>query len=264
MIRRFFVFALSLSISSISYSEEQTFQIDIGAYLWQSQYSGTFTIIDYEVSPGDSLTILQPTDVEDDLNMEEETQHSFYLTIEHNKAMLPNVRFAHTTMQAQSTSILSKDILFNGLVFHFNDEVESEVDLSHTDLSLYYPVISNKFFLNLGLTLRQFDGFAQMRQSNNGVAGTSRIEVNEIVPLAYGNFMLELPINGLNLDASLHFINYDGNEVIDFTTAVNYQTKSGFGTSLGYRSVSTDLEDLQNQAVDLRADGPYIALTYQF
>ena len=264
MTRQLLAFAVGLCVSAISNATEQEIQIDIGVYLWQTQYSGTFTIIDYEPSPGDSLTILQATDVQDDLNMGKENQYSFYLSIEHNTPILPNLRFAYTAMQAESSSTLTKDILFNGFIFRFDDVVESEVDLSHTDLSVYYPVLDKQAHLDLGLTLRQFDGFAQMRQPELGAAGTSRIDINEIVPLVYGNFEIKLPIRGLSFDASLHFIHYDNNEVIDLSSAITYRTKLGLGASLGYRSVSTDLKDLQGQAVDLKADGPYAGFVYQF
>lgn len=263
MTPRLLTFAVGICASATSYASEQI-KFDIGAYLWQTQYSGTFTIIDYEPAPGDSLTILQPTDVQDDLNMGKETQYSFYFSIEHNTPALPNLRFAHTAMQAESSSTLTKDILFNGFIFRFDDTVESEVDLSHTDLSAYYSVLDKQVSIDLGITLRLFDGFAQMRQPEMGAAGISRIDINELVPLAYGNLEIVLPLKGLSLDASLHFVNYDSNEVIDFSSAINYRTKLGLGASLGYRSVSTDLKDLEGQAVDLKADGPYAGLSYHF
>jgi outer membrane protein len=275
MRKRFFVLALTacLSISTTTLpvqamtarDKEKSFDINIGVYLWQTQYSGTFTITDYETAGGGSATILQPTDVQDDLNMGKETQYSFYITLEHNYATLPNLRFAYTDMYADSTSTLTKDILFNNVFFyHFNGDIEAEVDLSHTDISGYYTLSDMPLKIDLGLTIRQFNGFTEMRQPDSNVANTSRLDIDELVPLAYGNVVFALPVNGLSLDASLHFIHYDSNEVIDFNTAINYQSNVALGASLGYRSITADLDNLQNQSIDLKADGPYAAITFRF
>ncbi len=240
----------------------------IGGYVWNTAYTGDFTTINYKIdAAGNRITLFEPTDVRDDLGMQREVQQSIYFILKHNHNNLPHLRLAHSSMQAKSSTILTTSFYFQGVEFsgrfdNVTAEVESEVDLTHSDISGFYTRNYDAFSLDIGLTLRNFDGFVEMRQPL--LNATSRLKINQTAPLLLVRLNYPLTIKGLSTEAETHLIQYNGDRVIDFNTFIRYELGRGSGMALGYRLIDIDLTDLQKQDADLRADGPYMELSYHF
>ncbi len=117
--------------------------------------------IDYDIS-GDFTDLDQPStgsvDLEQDLGLEGERGNYFYIALEHGIPLLPNVRLAHSDIQESAFNTLSNTISLGGAVFPAGAQLATDIDFSPTDLTFYYEILDNWVNLDIGLTVRKFDG----------------------------------------------------------------------------------------------------------
>ena len=144
MKRAWNVLILSVLIIAFSTTASADFVgLKIGAAAWQPDISGSFNSI------GDP-----PIDLVNDLGLEDPSDSSLQLILEHPVPVLPNVKYQH--IELDSTGISTSSPIFNGVPF--GGTVTSNVDLTHDDIVLYYEVMDNWVNLDFGLDLKKFDG----------------------------------------------------------------------------------------------------------
>lgn len=244
---RSFLFATALVLSTATQADALGLQF--GAYNWKQNFSG-------EVSSGLAGTMV---DVEDDLGYSDENNNVYYVAIEHPIPILPNVRVQQTDMDLSATGFSS--FVFEG--YTYNGAVSSKIDLSHTDVTLYYEVLDNWISLDLGLTARVIqDGTVEITEVSSG--RTESFDADGVLPLLYAAARIEVPfLDGLYLGADVNGIGAGDDSIIDYRAVVGYETSIGLGIEGGYRSFEIDYEDGEDQA-DLTIDGAYIAAFFHF
>ena len=175
-----------LLIAGSAYGDS-LFGIYAGAGSWQQEFSGDITSGITEVN------------VEDDLMLQEENNNIFYLALEHGVPALPNLRLQHAQIVVSGNSTLTRTIEFNGTVFNLTDDVVTDVDLTQTDLVLYYQILDNVVSLDLGVAARQIDGFFEIATTLEA----ARAEFEGVMPLLYGKVRADLPLTGLWIGAEV-------------------------------------------------------------
>ena len=129
-----------------------------GAYQWKQNWEG-----DVQSGP-DAI------DMNDDLGYDDETGTSIYVALEHPIPVLPNIRLQRTDLDISERNNLSRTFTFEGDVYTAADTVDSTTDLTHTDATFYYEVLDNWVNLDVGLTVRMFDG--EVRLATTGREGS--------------------------------------------------------------------------------------------
>ncbi|CAA0114879.1 Uncharacterised protein [Zhongshania aliphaticivorans] len=213
-----------------------------GAYMWKQSWEGNVQ------SGSDSV------DMNDDLGYDDETGKSFFVAFEHPVPVLPNIRLQRTDLDISESNQLSRTFTFDDDVYTAADTVDSTTDLSHTDATLYYEILDNWVNLDVGLTVRVFDG--EVRLASTGREGS--IELDAPVPMAYVNARFDLPLTGLYASALGNIISYGDNAVTDMTVGLGYEFGI-IGLELGYRNFDVDLEDDDDEA-SLTVDGYYFGV----
>lgn len=227
-----------------------------GAGSFSFDVSGTFTDLQNSNS--------SEVDLEDDLGINGDTGNYYWLAIEHGVPVLPNVRLAYTSMQETGRNILRTEITYNGQTFAEDSLVVTDVDLSHTDLTLYYQLLDNWLNLDLGLTGRSFDGqFVTVGSNSFGSIKATR-DLNFIVPLVYGKLQIDLPVSGLYVGTEGNGIAYNGSHFYDVWLKAGYEFSFGLGLETGYRKLQLTLDDVESLNTDITFDGHYFALSYHF
>lgn len=217
----------------------------VSAGLWAQDFSGTVQ---------DGFTRI---DVQDDLRMDDENNNVFTVNIEHPVPFLPNLRVRHTALEQDASASLVRDIDFDGQLFRLDIDVASDIDLSHTDATLYYEVLDNWVSLDLGLTARAFDGEVSIRSASNFASE----EIDEVVPLVYLRTAFQLPLSGLSVGAEANAIGYDDDSFVDASGFIAYQSGLGLCVEVGYRVIQLDIEE-SDIIADVEVDGGYVALGY--
>ncbi|MFX4228430.1 MAG: TIGR04219 family outer membrane beta-barrel protein [Porticoccaceae bacterium] len=203
-------------------------------------------------------------DIQDELNLDTDSSNIYYIGLEHPVPVLPNIRLQHTDLAGSGVGTISEELEFNGEIYPVDAEISSDLDLTHTDATLYYQLFDTVLGIDLGLTARKFDGTALLL-ADDGVGGT--IGVNEdfdvVIPMVYARIGLKLPLTGLTVDAKANYISRGNDSVTDTIVSLNYEATFGLGLEAGYRTFDIDVED-DGFIVDTKIDGAYMGISYHF
>lgn len=241
--------ALCASLSSLTHADT-IFGVYAGANLWTSSLSGDIN------SGGGSLI-----DTEDTLRLDDDTTSTVYIAVEHAIPLMPNVRIAFTDMKYAGDTLLSEDVTFEDTTFSAGDRINSDLDFSHNDVTLYYELLDNVVSLDAGINVRIFDGAVKL---SSPTVENATISLDEAIPMLYAAVRADLPLSGLYAAAEGSFVSVGGNEMQDLTAKVGYTIAGGFGVEGGYRVLRLNLEDINDLDSDVSADGAYASATFHF
>lgn len=179
------------------------FTVEAGGNMWNAEASGD---VDGDV------------DVDKDgLNLDSENNNVLYVSFEHPIPMIPNVKIKNTSLDLTGDGTANYTFLNQT----FNGDTESQFDLSHTDLTLYWgvPLPIPFFDINFGLTARQFDGIVEV--TDKTTQQTESEDLDFVLPMGYLNVDFDSHF-GVYARAELNAIGYDGNSISDLELAVGY------------------------------------------
>jgi outer membrane protein len=221
-------------------------KIEIGAYNWQPDYDG------YVQSGADRV------DLNDDLGFDDDTAAVLYAVLEHPLPLLPNVKLQHTRIDTDARGTTTRSFEFDGVPFQASVPVQSKLELTHTDATLYYQLLDNVVDLDLGLTVRYLDGSASI--TGAGQSASEQIEVT--LPLLYAAAQASLPL-GFYLGADINGLAVSSDKLLDYRLRAGWVSPLLLGVEVGMRRFDIDYDD-DNDKADLSLDGVYGAITFQF
>src|SRR5690554_3837508 len=134
-------------------------------------------------------------DVKDTLGLSSENQTHFFVQFDHPVPVIPNIRVSSTALDFSG----NKNENFTFLGKPFTGNLETEVDLSHTDATLYYRLLDGitsfiplvDLRAELDLTVRQFNGEFSVTESTTGT--TKSIDLSAPLPMGYAGLRVGLP-----------------------------------------------------------------------
>lgn len=226
--------------------------LSIGAAYWAPNLSGNFN------STGDP-----DIDLSDDLGIDDpSSSSSVVLSLEHPIPVLPNIKYQGFDLDTSGRNTLSSSITFDGETYDAGDTVRSDFDLSHDDIFLYYEVMDNWVNLDIGLNLKLFDGEVSTVGSTNTT--TSKIKVDETIPLLYLSARFDLPFSGTYMGADFSGLSIDDSSIVDATIKLGYESAIGLGIEGGYKSFSIDLDDVSDLDTDVEYEGAFVKGYFHF
>ncbi|MDX1801933.1 MAG: TIGR04219 family outer membrane beta-barrel protein [Marinobacter sp.] len=213
---------------------------------WDSQLSGK------AVNKGDAV------DVENELNLSNDSTANLTAYIEHPIPVLPNVRLNYTRIQQSGQGNVGAQG-YENLVG--NTQTQSDLDLKQIDVTLYYELLDNWVNLDLGLTARSLDGDLVVRD-RSGLQPVSRTHVKAVVPMGYISARFDLPFTGVSVGAEGNGIAYSGDSIYDLNAYGQYEM-SLLRLRAGYRQQSINYEDNDN-TLDIKLGGPFVSAGLTF
>jgi outer membrane protein len=229
-------------------AQADTLGIKFGANAWQQNFSGD----------AKSGRIGDTIDIEDDLGFDDDDGFQGYISFEHPIPIIPNILVQRTVIDADSNGILNAN--FDGVAF--DGPVQSTIDLTHTDATLYYEILDNWISLDVGLTARFFEEGFEIKQTDT-VGKDASLDVDEVIPMIYAAIKFDLPLTGLYVGADGNGIKYDDDTILDLKANIGWESSIGLGIELGYRYFDIQYEDNQEEA-DVTIEGPYAGLFFHF
>ena len=212
---------------------------------WDSDFSGEV------VNKGSAV------DIENDLNMDSDSNANFTAYFEHPVPVLPNVRVNYTSISQSG----SGNIVPEGFDDIINADVNSDLDLDQLDATFYYEVLDNWVNLDLGLTARKFDGELIVRDQTN-TANVSKTTVDAVVPMGYLAARFDLPFTGVSVGADGNFVSYSGDSLHDVNVYGQFEIAM-LQLRAGYREMAIDYEDDDDQ-LDVELSGPFASVGFTF
>src|SRR5690554_1307514 len=198
----------------------------------------------------------------DGLNFKSENGKQLSVFFEHPVPFIPNVKLKSTDLDMDGSGTLSKEINFAGETYNANTVVDSRIDLSHTDATLYWglPLPLPYIDIDFGLTARMFDGDATVDDGGQN----EPVDLDMTLPMAYGAVKVGSPF-GLYAAADVNWVGFGDNQMTDISASVGYDLPIPIvdaGLEVGYRGINlqTDREDTDIEA-DLDVTGLFYGLS---
>lgn len=242
----------ALCLPTFAYADFIGFRV--GATSWQQDFEGS-------VQSGPDVI-----DVDNVLGIQDETNNSFYIALEHPVPLLPNIALTRTDIDVEESNTIDDGFVFDGVPFLAGSDVTTVADLSHTDLTLYYELLDNWVAFDIGVTVRKFDeGISLSYQPIvDGPILSASEDLDDALPLLYVAAKFELPLTGLYVGGDINAIKYSGDSFIDYKLNIGYETDFGLGAELGFRSLDIDYNESSLEKADLTIDGGYASIFYHF
>src|SRR5690554_7417994 len=197
----------------------------------------------------------------DGLNFKSENGRQLSVFFEHPVPFIPNVKLKRTDLDMDGSGELTKEITFAQENFTVNEQISSNIDISHTDATLYWglPLPLPYIDIDFGLTARMFDGDASVNAKS--------VDLDITLPMAYGAVKVGSPF-GIYATADLNWIGFGDNKMTDLSAAVGYELPIPIvdvGVEVGYRGINlqTDRKDV-DVAADLDTKGMFYGVSVAF
>jgi len=253
-------------------AQADTVGLYLGGQVWQSETSGVL---------GEKNALI-------DFNLKKERQVNYFIAIEHPFPLLPNVRIARTALDTTGSITSKQAFNFGGETFAVGDIVNTRVNVSYIDYTLYYQLFDYDLFsFDLGLTVRDFNGDITVTGKpvldkdcstsiGNGtpacdkkfVTPTGKIKTDEIVPMLYVATNINLPVKGLGVFAQGVFWSIEDHSLYDYQVGLSYNlayiSKLDFELNLGYRAVKIEFENLDSLYTNLEFKGAFVGVMAHF
>ena len=223
---------------------------EVGAGIWNHQPSGDIAI-------GENSA-----DLEDDFDLSAKSELVIWASLEHPVPLIPNVKVKKTTVTSDGSGNIQGDIVLDGVSFSADEDVDSELDLSQLDMSLYYEILDNWVNLDVGLTIRKVTGNLFVETTDGSSSVDQSFDV--VLPMLYGAARFDLPFSGFRVGVEANVISFDGNKFTDLSLFGAYESEMGLGAQLGYRIENITLEDVDDVDADITLDGVTASVYYHF
>jgi len=210
--------------------------LHLGVGQWQGEVKGL-------TGEKDNATTL------DDLGFSKENNNVFWANFEHGIPVLPNVRVMYTDISSESSATITQSFSLGGIVFDAEVKTQSELSLSHMDVTLYYELLDNWVEIDLGVTARIFDGYVSAASEFESTTST----LDGTLPMLYSAAKINLPFSGWFLGAMGHAIRFRGDGFHDYAFQLGYYYESlgmDFGFNLGYRDLYLDVAEFDQLYVE--------------
>tara|TARA_R110001583_G_scaffold13909_12_gene59020 strand:- start:3181 stop:3954 length:774 start_codon:yes stop_codon:yes gene_type:complete len=230
----------------------------IGGQVWANQAEGSFGEGDLQ---GDQATF----------SFNDESQGSYFIALEHPIPLIPNIKISSTILDTQGSGNIATEFSFGGETYSTTAQVDTVLDLSYIDYTLYYELFDNDLLtVDFGLTARDIDTqiSASGLDSNTQNSITSELGGSGIVPMLYVSTIVGLPFTGFNVFAEANYVSYDDQTLYDYQVGVSYEVLDNLAVdlnvTLGYREMKLELNDLDDLYSDLTFNGVFAGVTVHF
>lgn len=248
---------LGLSLSTVTHADT-LFGLYVGGGSISYDMSGGFT----DLTQSGATEV----DLERDLGLKGDTGSYLYVAVEHGIPVVPNIKVAMSDISETAQSRLDRNIYLDGQTFPAGSVVNTTIDFSHYDFTMYYEILDNWANLDLGLTVRKFDG--EIDATGYYLTPANKITANEALdfaaPLLYGKAQFDLPLTGLYVGVEGNWIGAGGAQLYDLWGKVGYTFAFGLGLEAGMRKMALELDDVEDIDADVTLDGTYFAATFHF
>ena len=190
-------------------------------------------------------------DLKDDLKLSKNSEGYSYFILEHPIPVIPNFKYVNTKLTSSGNSG-SANFTYNGI--NYTTAVDTSIDLSQTDMILYYEILDNVVSLDVGLNAKKIEGQTVVDSDTTNFSAT--------IPMLYVAAEIALPA-GFAIGADISTISAAGNSITDTTVKLTYTTDFYLGVEAGLRTQSYTL-DIDSVKADMKFDGVFAGIYFKF
>lgn len=204
-------------------------------------------------------------DIDKDLNYDKETKVFGRLKID-MPLVIPNIYIMATPSRFEGRGQKNVNFSFGGTQFSGNIDFDSEVQLDHYDIALYYGIPGLKTLtlgilnVELGLNARIIDFYAKVDQPATNLSASKSATIP--VPMVYAGLQIK-PIDLLKIEGELRGITYGSNHYYDIIGRLKVSPFGPLFIAGGYRyeDIKIDYSDIESE---LKLKGPFLEAGIEF
>ncbi|MDH5444679.1 MAG: TIGR04219 family outer membrane beta-barrel protein [Gammaproteobacteria bacterium] len=240
-----------LLLNLISYQVSADFiGVYAGAGIWQQTPSGHIN------NQGTNA------DMEKNFLYGEENANFVYVAIEHPFPLIPNIRVNMYNLEMSKTTTLTaaNAFTFAGTSYTAGTSIQSKFEWQEEDALLYYEFLDNIVSFDLGLGMKTVT--AELSITSGGVTNT--LEIEESLPIAYAMAGVHIVGTGISIIVE-QTTSFGGSmEISQSSSKLVYETDYMLGVELGYRTTTTNLDDMPIITGEVEFSGPFANLLFHF
>jgi len=211
------------------------------------------------------LTATDRLDIDQNLNYDKETKTFGRLKID-MPLVIPNIYIMATPSKFDGRGQKDVNFKFGDKTFNASVPFDSEVQLDHYDIALYYGIPGLKTLtlgilnLELGLNARIIDFSAKVDQPSTGLSASKSATIP--VPMVYAGVQIS-PVDLIKIEGELRGIAYSSNHYYDIIGRLKIKPFGPVFIAGGYRyeDIKIDYQDILSE---VKLKGPFIEAGIEF
>jgi len=204
-------------------------------------------------------------DIDQDLRYDKETKTFGRLKID-MPFVIPNIYIMATPSKFDGRGQKDVNFKFGDKTFDASVPFDSEVQLDHYDIALYYGIPGLKTLtlgilnLELGLNARIIDFSAKVDQPSTGLSASKSATIP--VPMVYAGVQIS-PVDLIKIEGELRGIAYSSNHYYDIIGRLKIKPFGPVFIAGGYRyeDIKIDYQDILSE---VKLKGPFIEAGIEF
>lgn len=204
-------------------------------------------------------------DIDQNLNYDKETKAFGRVKID-MPLVLPNIYFMATPSKFDGRGKKDVSFKFGDKTFNASVPLDSEVQLDHYDIALYYGIPGLKTLtlgilnVELGLNARIIDFSAKVDQPSTGISAS--VSKTIPVPMVYAGVQIS-PVDLLRIEGEFRGIAYSSNHYYDVIGRLKVRPVGPLFIAGGYRyeDVKIDYSDIESE---FKLKGPFLEAGIEF
>lgn len=232
--------AIALAFASSSAMALPGLDLWAGGYSWNTEYTGSVSATPLDL------------DLQNNLGLEDSSNNVIWAAFEHPIPLIPNLQVKQTTLETDGMGALTQDVTFAGETVQASQDLQSSLNLNHTDVTAYWGLPLPIVTIDFGLNVRMFDGDVTINDASAALDAP--------IPMLFGRVGASLPLTGLEVMAEGNYIGYGDTNHMDYQLLVRYTLPVvpvlDINLEAGYRNFQLNIDptDFDGDEDDLMAD----------
>ena len=182
------------------------------------------------------------------------------LTISNEKKFVPTVGLQTNIKDHKQRANIDPLIVFDSVAYSGGKMVDSQVDLTHRDHLIYYRLGYSDIDIDVGVNVVRFDGRVILRDDNMHEI----IEHDQTRPGLYGSVQYDIPQSNFYFKANSTYVLDTNSEFNKARVMMGYRADSCIQLELGYQAYRAEWSDYKNTDGNLKFEGLYTGLRFNF
>ncbi|MFL0802155.1 MAG: hypothetical protein K6L81_00435 [Agarilytica sp.] len=280
-----FVFALAVFYGP-AVNAESTLGIKFGASYWTANIQNQLQSDNFTDADGD---VIASRFSAHEIGIGDTSQTSYFVEFRHNIPFLPRVRYENAPLSEEGKTTLTRDLNFVDTIIPAATALDSTIDLSYQDISLYYSLAEGGLDLDIGVTQREIEGevaltFVPVDDGDGGdegdggdggdtgedtegtTANTSTVTgILEDSPiLVFTRLSFPLFESDWRFSYTFQYNNTENEYYSDTESLLSYGTKDhgyDYSFDIGYKKAKFMADDMGGLASKIKVSGPFLRFT---
>lgn len=226
-----------------------------GAQGWNMQTTGGFS------DNGDNQAF----------NFDDKAKSNIYVAFEHPVPLIPNIKLQRTEMGTSGDVTLNTNYVFGNELFSANSEANADIELTATDIILYYELFDNDLIsFDFGISAKHIEGEFMVTDKSDS-SRNEKMDFSVPVPMLYSKLAIGIPFSGFGAYVEGSYLSVDDNTLSDYQAVITYSLMENLALDVtfqaGYRAVTLELDysdDNNNIHSDLEFKGPFAGIEVHF